>query len=104
MKKIIFTVAAALVAATSFAQSWKLDASHSKIGFSTKYLVISDVSGEFKKFDGTFVSSKTDWTDLSLTFTADVNSISTDNEMRDKHLKSDDFFNSEKYPSITFAS
>ncbi len=104
MKKLIFCVAALIVSATSFAQNWKLDAAHSKLQFSTKYLVISDVDGEFKKVDGTFTSSKSDWTDMSATLTADVNSISTDNEMRDKHLKSDDFFNAEKFPNITFTS
>lgn len=104
MKKIIFTVAVFAMAATSFAQNWKLDASHSKIKFSTKYLVISDVDGEFKKIDGTFNSAKPDWSDLTATLSADVNSISTDNDMRDKHLKSDDFFNAEKFPGITFKS
>jgi polyisoprenoid-binding protein YceI len=104
MKKAILTAAIAFVAVTSFAQNWKLDATHSKIKFTTKYLVISDVDGEFKKFDGTFASSKADWSDLSANVTADVNSISTDNEMRDKHIKSDDFFNAEKFPNITFKS
>jgi polyisoprenoid-binding protein YceI len=104
MKKLILAAAAIIISAASFAQSWKLDATHSKIGFSTKYLVISDVNGEIKKFDGTFASEKADWSDLNATLTADVNSISTDNEMRDKHLKSDDFFNAEKFPTITFES
>ena len=104
MKKLIISAVALIISATSFAQNWKLDAAHSKIQFSTKYLVISDVDGEFKKVDGTITSSKQDWTDLSATLTADVNSISTDNEMRDKHLKSDDFFNAEKFPTITFES
>lgn len=66
--------------------------------------MISDVEGEFKKFDGTFTSAKADWSDLQLTVTADVNSITTENDMRDKHLMSDDFFNAEKYPTIKFAS
>ncbi len=104
MKKLIVTAAAALVAVASLAQNWKLDVNHSKIKFNTKYLLISDVDGEFKKIDGTFASSKPDWSDLNATLTADVNSITTDNEMRDKHIKSDDFFNAEKYPSITFKS
>jgi polyisoprenoid-binding protein YceI len=104
MKKLIFTLASIAIAATSFGQNWKLDAAHSKFKFSTKYLVISDVEGEFKKVDGTFTSSKNDWADLTSTITADVSSISTDNEMRDKHLKSDDFFNAEKFPVISFVS
>jgi polyisoprenoid-binding protein YceI len=104
MKKLFFTAIASMIAIASFAQSWKLDAAHSKVHFTTKYMVISDVDGEFKKVDGTFASSKPDWSDLNIVVTADVNSISTDNEMRDNHIKSDEFFNAEKYPTITFKS
>lgn len=92
------------MSATAIAQNWKLDGSHSKIRFTTKYLVISDVDGEFKKFEGTFTSSKADWSDLQATMTVQVPSITTDNEMRDKHLLSDDFFNAEKFPTMTFTS
>ncbi|MBL0103720.1 MAG: YceI family protein [Bacteroidetes bacterium] len=104
MKKI--TLLALMMASTVsiFAQSWKIDPAHSKVHFTASYLVISDVDGEFKKFDGTFTSSKADWTDLQATVTVDVNSITTDNDMRDGHLKGDDFFNAEKYPTITFKS
>ena len=66
--------------------------------------MISDVDGEFKKFDGTFTSTKGDFSDLQLSVSADVNSISTENDMRDKHLMSDDFFNADKFPKITFVS
>ncbi|MCX6290771.1 MAG: YceI family protein [Bacteroidetes bacterium] len=104
MKKILALFALVVLGTTAFSQNWKLDAAHSKIHFSTKYLVISDVEGDFKKIDGTFTSAKTDWSDLQAAVTADVNSISTDNDMRDKHLKSDDFFNAEKFPNITFKS
>ncbi len=104
MKKIIIASAMIAAAFTSNAQNWKVDPSHTKITFSTKYLVISDVEGEFKDFDGTFSSTKPDWTDLKANVTVKVASISTDNEMRDKHLKRDDFFNAEKYPTINFAS
>lgn len=104
MKKLILTAAIAFIAVASNAQNWKLDASHSKIKFNTKYLLISDVDGEFKKIDGAFASLKADWSDLTATVTADVNSITTDNDMRDKHIKGDDFFNAEKYPNITFKS
>lgn len=106
MKKITL-MAAMLVTMTAsvFAQqNWKLDGAHSKVRFTTKYLLISDVDGEFKKFDGTVTSSAADWSDLKADFSVDVNSITTDNEKRDGHLKSDDFFNVEKYPNITFKS
>ena len=104
MKKITLLVAAFAITITSFAQNWKLDPAHSKIHFSAKYLVISDVEGQFNKFEGTFTSSKADWTDLNANVTIDVISITTDNDMRDNHLKSDDFFNAEKFPVITFKS
>jgi polyisoprenoid-binding protein YceI len=104
MKKVLTLVAAVALSATAFAQNWKLDGAHSKVRFTAKYLVISDVDGEFKKFDGTFTSAKADWSDLQVTMTVQVPSITTDNEMRDKHLLSDDFFNAEKFPTITFTS
>jgi polyisoprenoid-binding protein YceI len=103
MKKLLFA-ALALFTFNVNAQNWKIDMAHSKIKFTAKYLVISDVDGEFKDFEGTITSSKADWTDLNATVTAQVNSITTENDMRDKHLKSDDFFNAEKYPVITFKS
>jgi polyisoprenoid-binding protein YceI len=104
MKK--FTLALALIAlsSSSFANNWKLDPTHSKIRFTAKYLVISDAEGEFKKFDGVFSSSKSDWTDLKAEVSVDVASISTDNEMRDNHLKGNDFFNAEKFNKINFKS
>ena len=105
MKKITLMAALVAMTATAFAQqNWKIDAAHSKVRFTTKYLVISDVDGEFKKFDGKVTSSSADWSDLQASVSVDVNSISTDNEMRDGHLKSDDFFNAEKYPTMTFKS
>ena len=104
MKKITMTLAIAALSLVSFAQNWKMDPAHTKITFKTKYLVISDVEGQFKTFEGTFTSSKADWTDLNATATIQVSSITTDNEMRDKHLISDDFFNAEKFPTITFKS
>ncbi|TAH41206.1 MAG: polyisoprenoid-binding protein [Bacteroidetes bacterium] len=104
MKKILTFIGAILVMASASAQNWELDKAHTKIRFSAKYLVISDVDGEFEKFDGNFTSAKADWTDLAADVTVQVASISTDNDMRDKHLMSDDFFNAEKFPTITFKS
>jgi polyisoprenoid-binding protein YceI len=105
MKNITLTALAATSLATATeAQTWKLDAAHSKLRFTATYLVISEVEGEFKKFDGSFTASKNDFSDIKVTVTADVNSISTENDMRDNHLKGDDFFNAEKYPTMTFVS
>ncbi len=90
---------------TLFAQSgWTLDKAHSNIGFSIKHMVISEVTGNFKDFDMSFSSSKSDFTDASVAATIKVASINTDNEKRDAHLRTDDFFNAEKYPVIAFKS
>lgn len=84
--------------------SWKVDKPHTSLKFSVSHLVISDVEGTFKTFDGSMESSKDDFSDAKINFIADVNSISTDNDMRDNHLKSDDFFNAAKFPQIKFVS
>lgn len=81
---------------------WSVDKAHSKVQFSVTHLIISEVTGQFKSFDANVESSKDDFTNAKIEFSADVNSITTDNEGRDKHLKSDDFFNAEKFPKITF--
>jgi len=84
--------------------TWKLDGAHSHINFKVKHLVVSTVNGEFKKYDGTIESSADDFSDAKITFEADVDSISTGQEQRDGHLKSDDFFNVASYPKLKFAS
>jgi polyisoprenoid-binding protein YceI len=83
---------------------WAIDKVHSNVLFSVSHLVVSDVEGSFKSFDGSLVGEKPDFTDAVINFTVDVNSVSTDNENRDKHLKSDDFFNAEKFPQMKFVS
>lgn len=98
--------AIAMLAATSVnAQSkWNVDASHSNVKFSVSHLVVSEVEGSFRKFDGTIDAPTDDFNNASINFTVDVASINTDNEKRDEHLKSDDFFNAEKYPKMVFKS
>ena len=86
------------------AATWTLDKPHTNVKFSVSHLVISDVEGTFKTFDGTMEFSKADFSDAKISFTAEVGSISTDNEQRDNHLKSDDFFNAAKYPQMKFVS
>ena len=83
---------------------WALDNAHTGVKFTVSHLVISEVEGSFKTFTGSMTASKPDFTDAQIDFSVDVNSISTDNDMRDKHLKSDDFFNAEKFPKMTFKS
>ena len=93
-----------LPSTTAQAGSWVVDKPHTNVKFSVAHLVISDVDGNFKSFDGTMESSKADFSDAKITFTADVSSINTDNEMRDNHLKSDEFFNAAKFPQMKFVS
>lgn len=84
--------------------TWKVDPSHSKLGFSVSHLTISEVDGEFTKFDGTLKSSKEDFLDAQISFSANVSSINTGNTSRDQHLNAEDFFYAEKHPKITFES
>lgn len=84
--------------------TYKIDPLHSEIKFRVKHLMISNVTGEFKTFDATLTAEAADFSDASISFEADINSISTNNEQRDGHLKSDDFFNAEQFPKMTFAS
>jgi polyisoprenoid-binding protein YceI len=77
---------------------------HSNINFSVTHLVISEVDGSFKVYDGKIVSTTADFNNASIEFSVDVNSINTDNSMRDDHLKGDDFFNAATYPKMTFKS
>ena len=108
MKKITTLASAAAALMFSFttpdAGTWKADASHSNLNFSIVHLGISDVDGSFKKFDAKFTSSKEDFTDAVFEFSTDVNSISTNDDKRDGHLKSPDFFDVAKFATITFKS
>jgi polyisoprenoid-binding protein YceI len=84
--------------------TFKIDPLHSDIEFKVKHLMISTVNGRFTKFDATMEAELEDFTDATLTFEADVDSITTNITDRDNHLKSDDFFSAENYPKITFKS
>jgi polyisoprenoid-binding protein YceI len=86
------------------AGTWTLDKAHTNVKFSVSHLVISDVEGSFKSFEGTMESSKTDFSDAKIGFTIEVSSINTDNENRDNHLKSPDFFDAAKFPQMKFVS
>jgi polyisoprenoid-binding protein YceI len=93
-----------LLASSAVAQGWKLDKAHSGVQFTVRHMVISDVAGKFTNYDITFNSSKEDFSDAAVEATIKTASINTDNEKRDGHLKSDDFFNAEKFPTIKFTS
>jgi polyisoprenoid-binding protein YceI len=82
---------------------WKIDPAHSEIQFKVKHLMITTVTGYFKSFD---LEVETETDDFStakrIEFTADIDSIDTNNAQRDTHLKSNDFFNGEQYPLLKF--
>ncbi len=105
--KILFVTAVLFASFKVFSQTskiWKVDNVHSAVKFSVTHLVISEVDGSFKVYNGSIVNTKDDFSDAAIEFSIDVNSINTDNSMRDGHLKGDDFFNAATYPTMTFKS
>ena len=106
MKKLIavFFAIFAVTALLTAQYEWKFDKVHSSVTFSVRHMVISNVSGNFKNFSVVLKSDKEDFSDATVESTIQVASINTDNDTRDKHLKSDDFFNAEKFPEIKFKS
>ena len=84
--------------------TYKIDPAHSEIAFKVKHMMIATVSGNFTQFDATLQTEAPDFNNATISFEADVNSINTNNEQRDGHLKSEDFFAAEKFPKLTFVS
>ena len=84
--------------------TWKIDVAHSEVGFKIKHLMISNVRGYFNNFDGEINLPNEDFTTAEVSFTGQVDSVSTNNDMRDGHLKSAEFFDVEKFPTINFKS
>jgi polyisoprenoid-binding protein YceI len=85
--------------------TWKIDPAHSEIQFKVKHLMITTVTGYFKEFEGEVITDNDDFnTTTSIRFSANIDSIDTNNEQRDTHLKSEDFFHAEKYNQLTFTS
>ena len=95
----------AVLSSTLFAQNtWKADPMHSKLTFGITHLGIADVDGLFKSFEVTAIASKADFSDAVFELVVNVTSINTEVEMRDNHLRSADFFEVEKYPTMNFKS
>jgi polyisoprenoid-binding protein YceI len=103
MKKINALLGLLLVSVGGFAQTtWTVDKAHSKVGFNVTHMAISEVEGKFNEFEGSVVAKSEDFNGADVEFTAKAASVDTDNERRDTHLKSPDFFDAEKFPELKF--
>jgi polyisoprenoid-binding protein YceI len=83
---------------------WVFDPSHTKIGFSVRHFGITETDGFFGKYEGTVLSEKEDFSDMLVTMRVEIDSVNTNDTQRDAHLKADDFFNAEKFPTMVFKS
>jgi len=85
-------------------ETWNIDATHTNVGFAVRHMMVSNVRGNFNGVKGTVDGDPMNLTDAQIHFEIDVKTINTNNEDRDNHLRSDDFFAVETYPHITFNS
>lgn len=97
---LLFIVGGGVLSAQS--TTWIQDASHSNVGFAIKHMVVATVRGNFKDYKVTVLSDKEDFSDAKIDVVINTSSINTENSDRDNHLRSDDFFNAEKYPTMVF--
>lgn len=102
MKFLKLGIVSLLASSALFAGTYNVDASHSNVGFKVKHMMISNVVGKFDKFNGSFEYDEKTKTLKSLVGDIDVNSINTENEKRDAHLKSADFFAANEFNNIKF--
>ena len=93
-----------LLPALASAAAWQIDSAHSNFGFKIRHLMVSNVKGEFTKSSGTVLMDDQDITKMKIEIMIDAASVYTGNAKRDDHLKTADFFDTAKYPSITFVS
>jgi len=101
LSSTIYLLQSAALAADT---QWKLDPAHTKASFTVKHMMVSNVRGEFGKVSGTVRYDGKTLADSGVTAVIDASSINTSEPMRDQHLKSADFFDVAKYPTITFKS
>jgi polyisoprenoid-binding protein YceI len=84
--------------------TWAIDPTHSEIGFKVKHMMFTNVSGKFNTFSATIENEDDNFETSKISFSADINSIDTNNADRDNHLRSADFFDAEKFLKLTFTS
>lgn len=100
--KTLAVVALMMVSTSAFAAKYKVDSSHSQVGFSVKHLVVTNVKGHFAKYEGGFDFDEKKGTVSNIDVKIDAASINTNDEKRDEHLRSPDFFDVAKHKDITF--
>ena len=103
-KGLLTVLALSFLVGTASAAEYAIDASHSTLGFAVKHLQVGTTRGVFADYSGTISFDPADYSTFKADATIQVSSIDTNNEKRDGHLKSGDFFEAETYPTITFAS
>jgi polyisoprenoid-binding protein YceI len=107
MKRMIVAIVAVFILIIPiyvYAATWQIDPDHSSFQFKVRHMTVSNVKGEFKKARGTVTMDGNDITGLKVELTLDAASVNTDHVKRDEHLRSEDFFDVAKYPTITFVS
>ncbi len=106
MKRFIslFSLFVILVTTSPAQTTWQIDKAHSNLDFSVRYMMLSNVRGTYENFDAVLVQHNDDFSGSEIEVTVQAVSINTQNADRDNHLRSDDFFDVENHPELTFVS
>jgi polyisoprenoid-binding protein YceI len=105
MKKLNMIAMLLLVTGSAFAQTtWGVDKAHAKLGFGITHMMLAEVDGDFKIYDATITSTKDDFSDAIFEVSADISSINTENEGRDKDLVGEKYFNAVSFPKLAYKS
>jgi len=104
LRNLVLATALLAAPALAHATEWTVDPAHSVASFTVKHMMVSTVRGEFGKMSGTASWSKPDYSDAKVDVTIDATTIDTHEPKRDAHLRSPDFFDVQKFPTLTFKS